>query len=75
MARVEETDPDGIDFGWVMQTTFVTTILFGAPLVAILSLFVELTTWASRAQFAVRAGAVIWIITAIAVYGYARYRS
>jgi uncharacterized membrane protein len=75
MPRVEQTDPEGVDFGWVMQTTFVTTILLGAPLIAILSLSVELTTWASRAQFAVRVGAVIWIVTAIAVYGYARYRS
>jgi uncharacterized membrane protein len=75
MPRVEQTDPEGVDYGWVMQTTFVTTILLGAPLIAILSLSVELTTWASRAQFAVRVGAVIWIVTAIAVYGYARYRS
>jgi len=74
MPHVEETDPDGVDFGWVMQTTFVTTILVGAPIVAALSLFVELTTWLGWAEFAVRVGAVVWFLTAAGVYTYARYR-
>jgi len=39
---VETTDPDGVDFGWVMQMTFVITILVGAPIVAGLSILVEL---------------------------------
>jgi hypothetical protein len=65
---VERTDPDGVDYGRVMQITFVVTIVAGAPLVAALSLFVELGTWAQRASFAVRVGAIVWVLTAVAVY-------
>ena len=68
----DRTDPEGVDFGWVMQTTFVLTIAFGAPVVAGLSLFYELPTWASRVSFAVRVGAIVWILTALAAYWYAR---
>ncbi len=71
---VEQTDPDGVDFGWVMQVTFVTTILFGSPIVAAASLVTALPTWTDRAMFAVRVGAVLWILTGAAVYLYARYR-
>ncbi len=74
MPAVEQTDPDGVDFGWVMQVTFVTTILLGSPVVAAASLGTRLPTWTSRAIFAVRVGAVIWILTAVSVYLYARYR-
>ena len=74
MPAVEETDPDGVDFGWVMQVTFVTTILVGSPVVAVTSLGTRLPTWTSRAVFAVRVGAVVWILTAVCVYLYARYR-
>lgn len=70
---VEVTDPDGIDFGWVMQTTFVLTIIIGAPTVALLSTMVTLPTWGDRAGFAVRVGAVVWILTALSVYSYARH--
>ncbi|WP_299234041.1 DUF5822 domain-containing protein [Natronomonas sp.] len=70
--RVETTDPDGIDYGWVMQTTFVLTVVVGAPAVGALSLFVELATWAERANFAVRVGAVVWLVVTTAVYLYAR---
>lgn len=71
---VETHSPDGIDYGWVMQVTFVTTIVVGAPLVALLALFsgVSLPTWASRVSFAVRVGAIVWFITAIGVFLYAR---
>ncbi|SFR60682.1 DUF5822 domain-containing protein [Halogeometricum limi] len=72
MSRVERTDPDGVDYGWVMQTTFVVTILTGAPTVAALSLAYDLPTWASRVSFAIRVGAVIWILTAVAVFVYAK---
>lgn len=73
---VEHTDPEGVDFGWVMQVTFVTTIVLGVPLVAGLSLVVDLPTWGSRAAFAIRVGAVVWLLTAIGAYGYARrYRA
>jgi len=67
-------DPDAaaIDHGWVMQTTFVVTIVVGAPLVALLSVTVPLPTWESWVSFAVRVGAAVWFLTAVAVYLYAR---
>ncbi len=70
--HVETTNPDGIDYGWVMQTTFVLTIVVGAPVVAGLSLFFELLTWGQRANFAIRVGAVVWLCIGISVYLYAR---
>lgn len=72
MEPVERTNPDGVDYGWVMQVTFVTTILVGAPIVTALSTTVTLPTWESRVSFAVRVGAVVWIITAVSVFLYAR---
>ncbi|ADQ66750.1 peptidoglycan-binding protein [Halogeometricum borinquense] len=72
MPRVERTNPDGVDYGWVMQTTFVVTILVGSPTVAALSIAYELPTWAARASFAIRVGAVIWILTAISAFIYAK---
>nr|WP_254535188.1 DUF5822 domain-containing protein [Halomarina sp. BCD28] len=75
MPDVQRTDPDGVDFGWVMQTTFVLTIVVGAPVVATLSLFgPPLPTWPARAEFAVRVGAVVWILVALGVFLYARSR-
>jgi hypothetical protein len=70
--HIETTTPDGVDYGWVMQVTFVATILVGAPVVAVLSLGTALETWMERAVFAIRVGAVIWVITAISVFLYAR---
>jgi len=69
---VERAEFEGVDYGWVMQTTFVLTILVGAPVVAVLSAFVTLDSWGARAAFAVRVGAPIWFITAVAVALYAR---
>jgi len=69
---VERTDPDGVDFGWVMQTTFVATIVVGAPVVAALSIPVSLPTWGSRLSFAVRVGALVWIVVALSVFAYAK---
>jgi hypothetical protein len=69
---VEEADPEGVDYGWVMQVTFVLTILAGAPIVAVLSAGTRLPTWGARAAFAVRVGAVVWVVVAVAVYLYAR---
>lgn len=66
------TESGTVDHGWVMQVTFVVTIVVGAPVVAVLSLFADLPTWGSRLAFAVRVGAVVWLIAAIAVYLYAR---
>ena len=73
--RVQTTDPEGVDYGWVMQTTFVATIVVGAPLVALLSTGVQLPTWSARVAFAVRVGAVVWLVTAVGVYLYARSQS
>ena len=71
---VAKTNPDGVDFGWVMQVTFVVTIVVGAPLVAVLSTTVELTTWGARATFAIRAGAPIWLTTNVVAFLYAKYK-
>lgn len=70
--HVATTNPDGVDFGWVMQVTFVTTILVGSPIVALLSTQVTLPDWGAMASFAIRVGAVVWVLTGIAVYLYAR---
>lgn len=71
---VETYEPDGIDFAWIMQVTFVLTITVGAPIVALLSTAADLPTWGARAEFAVRVGAVVWLLTAVPVYLYARRR-
>lgn len=72
---VERTDPEGVDYGWVMQMTFVVTIVVGAPVVAFLSMNIELVTWGQRAAFAIRIGAPIWFLTAILVFIFEkRYR-
>ena len=70
--EVTRTDPEGIDYGWVMQLTFVLTIVVGAPVVALLATFATLPTWFDRAEFAVRVGAVVWLVTGVSVYLYAR---
>ena len=70
--EVTRTDPEGLDYGWVMQVTFVLTIVLGAPIVAVLALFASLPTWFDRAEFAIRVGAVVWLVTGLCVYGYAR---
>ncbi|WP_255149393.1 DUF5822 domain-containing protein [Halorarius halobius] len=72
--RVETTDPDGVDFTWVMQVTFVVTIVVGAPVVALASTLVTLSTWSAMASFAIRVGAVVWFCTAVGVYLVARRR-
>lgn len=70
---VETTDPEGVDYGWVMQTTFVLTIVVGAPLVAALSIPYTLPTWGTRLEFAIRVGALVWILIAIPVFLYAKF--
>jgi len=69
---VETSDPEGTDYGWVMQITFVLTIVVGAPVVALLSIPATLPTWGARVEFAIRVGAVIWFLIAVAVFLYAR---
>ncbi|NUB92833.1 hypothetical protein HT576_17655 [Haloterrigena sp. SYSU A121-1] len=70
--RVETTNPEGVDYGWVMQVTFVVTIVIGAPIVAFLSVNADLPSWGARAEFAVRVGAPIWFCTALIVFAYAK---
>ena len=69
---VETHDPEGVDYGWVMQTTFVATIVVGAPVVALLAWAsgVSLPTWESRVSFAVRVGALVWFTVAVGVFLY-----
>lgn len=71
---VETHDPEGIDYGWIMQTTFVLTIVVGAPVVAALAWLVgvSLPTWAARAEFAIRVGALVWLVVALGAYFYER---
>jgi len=71
---VRESDPEGIDYGWIMQVTFITTIVAGTPIVAVLSLFATLPTWSDRAVFTIRVGAFVWLVTLLTVYFYARRR-
>ena len=71
---VEQHDPEGVDYARVMQLTFVTTIILGAPIVALASFFVTLPTWGARASFAIRVGAMVWIVTAVGVYARERSR-
>lgn len=72
--KVETTTPEGVDFGWVMQTTFVLTVTVGALITASVAQItgVALPTWGARANFALRVGAVIWLFTATGVYLWAR---
>ena len=74
MQPVETSDPEGVDYGWVMQTTFVVTIVVGAPLVVVAALLLDptLATWGERVQFAVRVGALVWFLTGIGVFAYAK---
>jgi hypothetical protein len=62
------TPPDEVDYTRVMQLTFVTTILAGVPLVVVLSLFATLPTWTARAGFAVRVGALVWLVTGVGIF-------
>jgi hypothetical protein len=69
----DDADPDaGVDYAWVMQTTFVVTIVVGVPVVVVLSLLLKLPDWGARVEFAVRVGALVWILTALSVFVYAR---
>lgn len=74
MEPVERHDPVGVDYGWVMQATFVLAIVVGAPIVAGLSLLVDLPSWEARVSFAIRVGAVVWFVLAVVVFLYARRR-
>jgi len=70
--EVRRTDPDGIDYGWVMQVTFLLTILAGVPVVVALSTLVSLPTWSDRVVFVIQLGAPVWLLTSVSVYLYER---
>ena len=70
--EVTRTSPEGIDYGWIMQVTFITSIVVGAPLVALLSVPMALETWGERIRFAVGIGSMVWFVVAITVFLYAR---
>lgn len=71
--KIEHYAPEGIDYGWILQITFILTILFGAPLIAVIGIYVDLPTWTDRVEFAVRVGAVIWFVVALGVFAFAKY--
>ncbi|AWB26714.1 DUF5822 domain-containing protein [Halococcoides cellulosivorans] len=60
----------GPDYAWILQTTFVLSILLGAPLIAIASLASELPTWEARSTFAIQAGAMVWVAISIGTLAY-----
>lgn len=67
-------EPPPVDHAWVLQATFVAAVLVGAPLVAALALAAGVPrTWAGRVDFAVRAGAAVWLSTALVLYSYERW--
>lgn len=66
------TDSASVDYRWVMEVTFVLTIVVGAPVVAVLSAFATFTSLASLAEFAIRVGAAVWFVTGLSVFAYAR---
>ncbi len=62
-----------VDYGWVLEVTFVLTVVIGAPLIAIGSLLIELPTWTARVTYATMVAAAVWLLTAMLVYAYARW--
>ncbi|MFB6133109.1 MAG: DUF5822 domain-containing protein [Halanaeroarchaeum sp.] len=71
--RVATTDPEGVDYGWVVQVTFVLAIAIGSPVVAVLGLGADLPTWSARLSFAIRVGALVWLLVGVAVLTYAKF--
>ncbi|MFP4627341.1 MAG: DUF5822 domain-containing protein [Natronomonas sp.] len=72
---VESTNPEGIDYGWVMQVTFVLSILVGAPVVVVLSIPFDLPSWSQRVNFTIRVGAIVWFAIGLSVFLYARRKA
>lgn len=72
---VERYDPPGVDYAWIMQVTFVMTILIGAPVVTLASTRATLTTWSDRARFAIGIGAMVWFVVALVVFAFAIRRA
>lgn len=69
---VERHDPEGTDYAWVMQVTFVLTIVVGAPVVALLSTGADLPSWGDRLEFTIRVGSVVWLAIGVPTFLYAR---
>ncbi|MFP4590466.1 MAG: DUF5822 domain-containing protein [Halobacteriales archaeon] len=71
---MDGVDGPPVDHTRILQTTFVVTVLVGAPLVALSSLLVDLPTWRARAAFAGVVGGSIWLLTAIGLLVRSRRR-
>lgn len=63
-----------VDYGWVMEVTFILTVLVGTPIVVVGSLWFDPSGWTGRIVYATTVGAAIWFATAVGVYVYARRR-
>lgn len=63
---------DAVDFGWVMEVTFILTVVIGTPIVVLGSLWFDIDGWTARVVYATTVAAALWFVTAIAVYVYAR---
>lgn len=70
--RDAPTTDGGVDYRWVMETTFVLTVVVGAPAIALFSTLVPLEGWRSVLSFAIRVGAAVWLATTVGVFLYAR---
>lgn len=61
-----------VDYGYVLEVTFVLTVLVGAPVIALASLFVELDSWTARVVFATTLAGALWFVFAVVIYASVR---
>lgn len=66
---------EAVNYRWIMEVTFVVTVLVGVPLIAVASAFITLDDWATRVRFATTLAAIVWIGTAAGAYLVARRRA
>lgn len=65
-----------VDYQWVLEMTFIVTVVVGVPIIALTSLLVDLPTWTARVTYATSVAAAVWLLTAVVLFGYAwRVRS
>lgn len=63
---------ESVDYRWVMEMTFILTVVIGTPIIALGGLLVEFDGWTGRVVYATTIAALVWFLTAISVYLYAR---
>lgn len=64
-----------VDYEWVLEMTFIVTVVVGVPIIALASLLVDLPTWRARITYATTVAAAVWLLTAVVLFGYAwRFR-